>query len=297
MRPQFSAKNDTQVMSNSIYRNETAAINIAGKYGELLRHWPVMKDESTISTRHGDTFIIASGHPDNPPLILFHGMGVNSLMWINDINTLSKSYRIYCIDTLGEPGRSASERPSLKGDAYVEWIEDIYEALGIRSAALIGISFGGYLALRFACEHPDKVSRLITLCPAGIVRPRLSFILKAVFSHFIFGSLGRKWLFRHIQGRDNLEAKNQEFFSTIFQEFKGRGSIPIIPDEKLAHLYCPKLLIVGGKDVIFDCNKILLRLARTTRELEIMYRATSGHMLTECTREIDRFLMTEFAPD
>ncbi|WP_243145970.1 alpha/beta fold hydrolase [Clostridium chromiireducens] len=59
-------------------------------------------------------FIIASREKSNPPLILLHGSGMNSVMWLRDIKEYSRTYRVYAIDMLGEPGKSDENRPSLK---------------------------------------------------------------------------------------------------------------------------------------------------------------------------------------
>jgi hypothetical protein len=47
-------------------------------YRELLTKWPVPNEQLTVPTSQGDTFVIASGAPDAPPLILLHGTGSNS---------------------------------------------------------------------------------------------------------------------------------------------------------------------------------------------------------------------------
>lgn len=285
-------------MQANMYHTADGEKQVLGKYAELLRHWPIEKEELMVKTRHGETFVIASGNPNNPPLFLFHGMSVNSIMWINDIATFCKSHRVYVVDILGEPGRSEANRPSLKGPAYQEWIEDLYTELNVQQAALAGISFGAYLSLKFACANPEKVTRLCVLCPAGVASVRVGFIFELLLCHLFLGKLGRNIIFSHVLGKDEIDQRNKEFFRNIFRIFKPRsGGIPTISDKELTQLYCPIFLILGGKDVLFNSDKILLRLAKLVPQLEVLYRRNSGHMLSQCTREIDRFLLTQYAPD
>lgn len=285
-------------MSNSIYRSEEGATAVAEKYRELLKQWPVAKDELDINTQFGKTFVIGCGHPQNPPLILLHGMGINSLMWINDIASFTKSHRVYAIDIPGEPGFSEANRFDLKSDAPEQWLDEILSALGLGQTAIIGISFGGFLGLRYATRNPERVTKLALMCPAGVSPVKKSFFAGFVWRALFLGPYARKSLLKVIQGKDHVPNRVASMMATTGKWFKPRnGGIPIIKLQALKQLYCPILLILGGKDPLFNSDKTLLRLAKATPQLEVIYREESGHLLSECTRELDRFLVTLFAPD
>ncbi|MBZ0286922.1 MAG: alpha/beta hydrolase, partial [Anaerolineae bacterium] len=91
----------------SLYKSPAAEKAVMELYDNVLAQWPVPHETQTIPTRHGDTFVIASGSPVSPPLILLHGAGTNSAIWIGDVAAYSRDHRVYAVDLLGEAGRSS----------------------------------------------------------------------------------------------------------------------------------------------------------------------------------------------
>lgn len=62
-------------------------------YDEESKAWPVQSESRMINTSY--THVRISGPLDTPPLVLLHGMNSNSLMWLPNIQELSKNYRTY----------------------------------------------------------------------------------------------------------------------------------------------------------------------------------------------------------
>src|SRR5262247_945497 len=101
------------------------------QYDALLARWPVPCATLDISSRYGATFVVASGSESAAPLVLIHGAGSNSAMWAGDVGEYSRHYRVYAVDLLGEPGKSAPARPSWDSPAYAEWLGDVLDALKV----------------------------------------------------------------------------------------------------------------------------------------------------------------------
>src|SRR5262245_11166199 len=139
-------------------------------YRHAMQRWPGAHTELMLPTCQGDTFVIASGDPAAPPLVLFHGSGANSSTWIRDVAPLGRAHRVYAVDMIGEPGFSAETRPALASDAYARWLDDVWNALGITRASIVGISLGGWLAVDFAVRRPSRVRSLSLISPSGIGR-------------------------------------------------------------------------------------------------------------------------------
>src|SRR3974390_2319697 len=113
----------------TIYKTEAGAIALAKRYRELLKLWPVPSEHLRVPTVQGETSVIASGDKAAPPLVLLHGAGGNSLMWMRDVALWSKKFRVFGVDVIGEPGFSAPSRPPLASDLYAQWLDDLFNKL------------------------------------------------------------------------------------------------------------------------------------------------------------------------
>jgi pimeloyl-ACP methyl ester carboxylesterase len=105
-------------------------------------------------------------HGDGPGLVLAHGGDGNTLTWWQQVPYFSREYRVVTFDSRGM-GRSACthEAPRLFGDD----LRRVLDAASLERAALVAHSRGGYGALPFALEHPERVSCLVLSgSPAGV---------------------------------------------------------------------------------------------------------------------------------
>ena len=124
---------------------------------------------------------------------MLQGSGANAAMWLPDIETFAQRLRVHAVDVIGEPGGSAPSRPRLGSVAYAEWLDDVLDGLNLDSAALVGVSLGGALALDYAARRPQRVDRLVLLAPSGIGRQRNGFLVKAILLQLL-GDRGRRRL-------------------------------------------------------------------------------------------------------
>lgn len=72
-----------------IYRSDEGRRLVEAAYRDALAEWPVSREEMFVETRHGKTFVLASGAIDAPPVVLFQGSSANSALWMNDIVELT----------------------------------------------------------------------------------------------------------------------------------------------------------------------------------------------------------------
>src|SRR6516164_8404246 len=135
---------------NRIYKSTEGERLVRERYLAFLKHWPVPHQRIRIPTNQGETFIVASGARDAPPLLLLHGGAGNSAMWMGDVRAFAGSYRVYAIDMIGEAGLSAPSRPPLGSGAYALWLDEVLRTLLVDSASFVGVSLGGWLALDYA---------------------------------------------------------------------------------------------------------------------------------------------------
>jgi pimeloyl-ACP methyl ester carboxylesterase len=259
------------------------------RYRALLSLWPVDCEHLRVPTRLGETFVVASGPADAAPLVLLHGSGSTSAMWLGDIASYVDSHRVYAVDLPGEPGLSTPARPRLGSGAYPLWLGDVLDALGIGQTRLLGISLGGWLAADFATRHPDRVERLVLLSPSGIGRQKLGVALLTLFLAPL-GRYGRKMSLRLVLGSTPPPAI-AEFVLLIHKHFRARREpVPVLGDQALAALTMPVLAIMGGRDALLDSAGTRDRLSRNVPSAEVSLLPEAGHLLPSQAAHIVRFL-------
>jgi pimeloyl-ACP methyl ester carboxylesterase len=274
----------------SIYRSTSDEKVIMAAYNNILERWPVPGEKLYIPTRHGRTFVIVSGEKKAPPLVLLHGSSSNALSWFGEIAQYSRLFRTYAVDIPGEPGRSSHGRPSWNSPAYAEWLEDILNFLEIEKTGLLGLSQGGWAALKFAAYKPERVSKLVLLSPAGVVSDRFSFLFKVIFL-MLWGRKGGEALNRIIFGKSKIDEEAIRYMSLIMTHFKPRvGRLKLFTDEELRRLTMPVMLIGGDRDVIRDVQKIDDRMKKLVADLSTVILPDRGHVLTNLSERIIPFL-------
>jgi len=84
-----------------------------------------------------------------------------------NVEVLSRHYRTYAIDVIGQPGKSPATGRIRNRHDYARWLTDVLDALGVARASMVGCSFGGFLALNQASLAPDRVDCVVLISPVG----------------------------------------------------------------------------------------------------------------------------------
>ncbi|MFC4058201.1 alpha/beta fold hydrolase [Planomonospora corallina] len=276
---------------STIYRSEAGADEIRRRYQEALSAWPVPAEHVRVPTREGETFVVVSGPPDAPPVLLLHGSGTNAAMWRGDVASWARHFRVHAVDLVGEPGLSAPSRPPLDTDALALWLDDVLEGLGVTTASIVGASLGGWLALHYATRRPERVSRLALLCPGGLGRQRTGWMVKALLLR-PFGRWGLRRSARLVAGlRSPRDRPVLDHVVLTFAQFKPRTErLPVFPDEVLRGLTMPVLVIVGGRDAMLDSEETARRVRRCVPHATVRLLPETGHTILGQTEPVAAFL-------
>lgn len=164
---------------SSIYKSAAGEREVQQRYRDLLDQWPVPCELIKVPTREGETFVVACGPPDAPPVLAMQGAGANSAMWLPQIDAWSDHLRFYAVDVIGEPGLSAPSRPPFDSEAYALWLDDVMRGLDLTRVSLVGVSLGGWLALDYAMRRPEQVMRLALLSTGDVGRRKTGVLFKA----------------------------------------------------------------------------------------------------------------------
>ena len=282
-----------------VFKSPRAQAEVHARYNEVLGLWPVPSTHRRIPTRQGETFVVACGAEDAPALVLLHGSRSTAAVWMMDAAAWSRSFRVYCIDLIGEAGLSAPSRPPLNTDAHALWLDDVLIGLGVSRAAFVGLSLGGWLALDYADRRPSRVDRLVLIAPAGIGRQKY-FVLKGLLRRF-----GGQFAVRMLRGllyprrTRNLAANIQalvELKNLTDRTFLSRADeIPILDDAALGRLPMPVLVITGGRDMTISSAETRRRLARAAPRIVLRYLPEASHYIEGQSGFIADFLAGENA--
>ena len=173
-----------------VYRSRKSGQVIRETYDRLLSLWKCELREQDVETEYGTTHIIECGQEENPPLVLFHGVGDDSaLMWIFNAPELSRYFHIFAIDTLGGPGKSVPNGNYNKDFDDIRWIDGVLDALRVDRAYFAGVSHGGYLVQAYTLHRPEKVIRTISISgtvPVGGKKNSMTAMMKIFLPEALF---------------------------------------------------------------------------------------------------------------
>lgn len=93
-----------------------------------------------------------------PPLVLVHGFPLDARMWDRQMDALTAQHQVIRYDMRGF-GRSAL--PSAESYFAPGDLKALLEYLGLETAAILGLSLGGGVAVDFALAYPDATRALI----------------------------------------------------------------------------------------------------------------------------------------
>jgi pimeloyl-ACP methyl ester carboxylesterase len=233
------------------------------------------------------------------PLLLLHGWGACVPFWKETIPALAERHRVIAFDW---PGFGLSEAAGpFTIDRYVSLLGKVMDALGLRSATIVGHSMGGAIATAFALAHPERVTKLVQVCapidgatafPWYIVLASLPIVRWFVF---LFGKI--RWI-RRVSAR--LFTSTVPMYDEVIDQ---AGRIPYaaivgtirsmrsthLPVERLA---VPTHAIVSGRDRIV--RPAQAELQRATPGITITPFPDCGHCPpVECP---SRFVETVATP-
>lgn len=258
-------------------------------YDAAIKLWPVPHKEIEIPSRFGTTHVVISGPKDAPPLVLLHGYMANLTMWSPNVADFSVDYRVYAIDTMGQPGRSIPDPDEPIRDAadFVAWLSETLNGLNLDRIFLVGMSFGGWLALNFCIAAPERVRKLVLLSPAASFQPvvrqmglrgMLMFLVPTRLTvNSCFGWMGFKDTPGDTVTRCVLDLAYLGLKHFRFLPETARIAPSVFSDDELRALHMPVLLLIGDREVIYDPAKALARARALIPNLEGELVPQSSH--------------------
>ena len=246
-----------------MFKSKKGKKEILHLYDEKLESLNIDYEYVTVNTTFGITNIIAAGDPENPPIIIVHGSNGCAPIALETYANLHKKYRVFAVDVLAQPNKSAETRLSMKDDSYGKWMNEVIATLKIDSVTMAGFSFGGLIILKTLEYDETKIREVYLSAPAHIVNGNP---LKALFKVFIpmkrymktkKVKYVEKFLSHLFTDRDEFAI---EFLSKVFLEFDMDFTpVPVIDANKAREITTPITIFAAQNDILFPGKKMIKR--------------------------------------
>jgi pimeloyl-ACP methyl ester carboxylesterase len=266
----------------SPFKSSDAEAQYLAAYDRVLSEWPIPFEAAAISTPFGNTHAIVSGPPDASPMVLLHGNFASATMWRSNIADLSCSRRVYALDIIGNLGKSrAVYRPRTRLD-YAEWLEAVFSQLGLAQAAVVGLSYGAFLALNLAIYAPGLVTHLVMLSPDLPLAP-------LAFTGLLFGTamtlFPTRWTVSQFLQRTSVkgyQANDPYLEQRIIGNTQARSLWHLRPrftKAELRSLTTRTLALWGEKEILWNPKTAMECARRLWPDLEVDIMPNCGHAL------------------
>jgi len=123
-------------------------------------------DFQTLNLPNGETYAYREAGNSSKVLILLHCFGGSSLVYKNLFPKFTDSFRVVAFDLRGH-GNSSYHTKIAKIEDVVDDVKEAVDLLGLTKFSILGWSFSGAVALKFAADYFDYVENVILLNSIG----------------------------------------------------------------------------------------------------------------------------------
>lgn len=285
----------------SVFREPETEAAVLNMYNDRLARWPVPHESRYVGTSYGVAHVTVSGPQGAPPLLMLHAMGVTSTMWRSNVAALSKDHRVFCLDFIGDLGRSRLydlDRYPADGAEVAGWLTEVLDKLDIPKARVVGASYGGWAALQLASHFPQRVDRLALIGPMGVASLNPEVLGRILSLVLLPTEEKKRAMVDWTLGDSPVARKELEEYMHTAMSSAGRMAIPHeLSEADLQRVRAPVLLVLAEKDGPVGAPAGALARARPNiADLAILEVAGAGHMISvEQSRLVDETLTGFFA--
>lgn len=182
---------------------------------------------------------------DKKTLVFLHGWGATAKTFEPLFYYLKDNFNIHALDLPGFGNTPIEKIMTLKN--YAEFVYEFLKNNQIKDPIIIGHSFGGAVAVKFALLYPNEISKLILIGAAALrepsVKTRALRILAAVLKPFLPEKIKKTILkLLGLEKSDYAVIENENLKET-FKIITSENLAPYLNTVKI-----PSLLIWGDKD-------------------------------------------------
>ena len=126
-----------------------------------------MSTPAMITVVGRQTRVRVEGYPDNPPVVLLHGVGRSLEDWAPQYSRLAKTHRVIALDLPGSGFSARSPEPTTL-EVLARGVLETLDTLGEqRPVHVVGNSLGGAVAMQLLGLQRERVASLVLVNSAG----------------------------------------------------------------------------------------------------------------------------------
>ena len=207
------------------------------------------------------------------PLFLLHAGIADYRMWDPQVTAFARQFDVIRPD---ERGFGKSEIPPMRWSNRADLL-GLMELLELKPAHLVGCSMGAALAIDFALDHPDRVSRLVLVGPAisganfGKKYPEVFAAIRAADEANDMEAVNREEMYLFLDGPRRPRGYVRQPLRDLFLDMNS-GNVNVDWEsaphddlqppaaDRLHEITAPTLVVAGDEDVptIFDAVELLM---------------------------------------
>ena len=267
--------------STDIFKNDEARKRLDEWYQTFLNRAAIETTSHEVPTSYGNNHVLMAGDSEKPPIVCLHSMLTSSAHLVSELTALASHFQIIAPDLPGQSVKGLPVRLSYSDYSHSDWLHEILDGLNLKTAHLLGVSLGGFVARQYATAHPYNVSSLTLIVPAGIASGSLSRGLTKMALPII--------LYKFRPTEKNLQRLVDPLITTwdddwaaylgdSFNDFIPNFKIPpLASDEELNQLTMPCLVVGAEKDISFPGQKVIDRVNSQIPSVETELISDSKH--------------------
>jgi pimeloyl-ACP methyl ester carboxylesterase len=245
--------------------------------------WPDPPQSFDIATHLGTTRAYRwPGDDARPPVVLLHGSGSTALAWSDYVTRIDGRVAIG-IDTIGDLGRSEQEVAVADAADYAVWLEETLDGCDVERAHLVGMSYGGFLALNQAARFPRRVASLTLLDPAGLAPIKLGPFIAWGMSVMAASRLPGALRARAARRLRMPALEDERLMRMLRMSAFGFTANLVRPDpltdEQLRSIAAPVLLFIAAHSEAFSPTEAARRAETLIADVEVDVVPDAGHAL------------------
>jgi pimeloyl-ACP methyl ester carboxylesterase len=173
----------------------------------LFMHSDLQPEESFVDLGSAQVRLRVLSVGAGPPLVMLHGVSLAAAVWAPWLADLA-GYRALLVELPGHglSGPAAYRRGAVR-DHTLRLMDDLFDALGLASAPVVGHSLGGMFALWYAAARPGRIASMVAIgdpavaLPGATVRMPLSLLTVPMLGEAVLRSPTPRRVYRRLLGQ------------------------------------------------------------------------------------------------